>query len=83
MENFFTLKSEAAGYGEAVIPVHEITRCRTYLALIGILDIPWEPFNRAQLIWLGKYSHGKQLWSDHDVALTLEGHAEVMAVISL
>ena len=39
--------------------------------------------NPKQLILLGKYSPAKQLWSDDGVAFTLEGHAEVRAVISL
>jgi len=47
------------------------------------MDFSWEPFNPTQLISLGKYSHAKQLWADVGVAYTLEGHAEVSAVISL
>ena len=74
---FILRKSEVTGSGEALMPVHEITRCRTYHALAGILDLPWESFNPTQLISQGKYSRGKQLWSDDGVVLTIEGHAEV------
>jgi hypothetical protein len=42
MEKFYTLKPEAAGSAEAVIAVHEITRCGNSPALGGILELPWE-----------------------------------------
>jgi len=79
MENFYPLK---VGSGRFRRSIDAITRDYTvYLALAGILDLPWEPFNPTQLISQGKYSHGKQLWSDDGVALTVEGHAAVRAVI--